>query len=109
MGEPATVDYKLPLHRPPNGAASSIIQATIGFSFNRCTFCSMYKSRTFRARPLAEDPARPIIFRSNHASNCLPLLLEDCAALLARIALARAGAPVLRPELLRGLQPPEPG
>jgi hypothetical protein len=51
-------------------------------------------------------PPRPVIFRSNHASNCLPLagtIPEDRDPLLARIALARAGVPVLRPEPLRGL------
>lgn len=55
---------------------------------------------------MALDPARPIIFRSNHASNCLPLagvLPEDRAKLLALIARARSGAPMLRPEPLRGL------
>lgn len=52
------------------------------------------------------DPARPITFRSNHASNCLPLagvLPEDRAKLLALVASARSGAPMLRPEPLRGL------
>jgi len=52
----------------------------------------------------ALDPPRPIIFRSNHASNCLALagnLPRD--RLLTMIAAARAGAPVLRPAFLRGL------
>lgn len=52
------------------------------------------------------DPPRPIVFRSNHASNCLPLagtLPEDRDPLLATVAMARHGAPVMRPELLRGL------
>ncbi len=52
------------------------------------------------------DPPRPVTFRSNHASNCLPLagtLPHDRARLLALIAQARRGAPVLRPEFMRGL------
>ena len=52
------------------------------------------------------DPMSPVVFRSNHASNCLPLagtLPEDRDELLALVALARQGAPVMRPELLRGL------
>lgn len=52
------------------------------------------------------NPPRPVVFRSNHASNCLPLagtLPQDCADLVAIVAAARAGSPVLRPEFVRGL------
>ena len=55
---------------------------------------------------MALDPGAPIVFRSNHASNCLPLagtLPHDRGRLLALVALARSGAPMLRPEPLRGL------
>jgi hypothetical protein len=46
--------YDMPLYRPPSEADNLIVQATLGCSFNGCTFCSMYKSKTYRARPLAE-------------------------------------------------------
>lgn len=52
------------------------------------------------------NPTRSVIFRSNHASICLPLagtLPGDRDRLLALIALARDNAPMLRPEPLRGL------
>jgi hypothetical protein len=52
------------------------------------------------------DPPRPVIFRSNHASNCLPLagnLPRDKDALLAIVAAARTGAQPLRPRWIRGL------
>lgn len=45
------LDYDQPLYRPPSEGANLIIQATIGCSFNRCTFCSMYRSKDYRARP----------------------------------------------------------
>jgi coproporphyrinogen III oxidase-like Fe-S oxidoreductase len=45
--------YDMPLWRPPSEGNNLIIQATIGCSFNRCTFCSMYRTKTFRARPRA--------------------------------------------------------
>lgn len=42
--------YDEPLYRPPSEAGSLIIQATLGCSHNKCTFCSMYKSKRFRIR-----------------------------------------------------------
>jgi radical SAM superfamily enzyme YgiQ (UPF0313 family) len=39
--------YNEPLFRPPSEAESLIIQATIGCSYNKCTFCSMYKSKKY--------------------------------------------------------------
>jgi hypothetical protein len=52
------------------------------------------------------NPPRPVVFRSNHASNCLPLagtLPRDRSDLVSIVAAARTGAPVLRPEFVRGL------
>ena len=46
--------YDEPLYRPPSEGRNLIVQATLGCSFNRCTFCSMYKSKTYQARPLDE-------------------------------------------------------
>ena len=48
------LDYDMPLWRPPSEGRNLIVQATIGCSFNRCSFCSMYRSKQFRARPLEE-------------------------------------------------------
>jgi radical SAM superfamily enzyme YgiQ (UPF0313 family) len=46
------IDYDEPLFRPPSEAESLIIQATIGCSYNQCTFCSMYKTKKYRAKSL---------------------------------------------------------
>ena len=46
--------YDMPLYRPPSEGNNLIVQATIGCSFNHCTFCSMYFAKRYRARPLEE-------------------------------------------------------
>lgn len=47
--------YEPPLFRPPSEADSFILQATIGCSWNNCTYCQMYRSKAFRIRPLQES------------------------------------------------------
>ncbi len=47
-------DYIEPLFRPPSEARSLIFQITVGCSQNHCSFCGMYKAKTFRIRPLSE-------------------------------------------------------
>ncbi len=48
------IDYDMPLWRPPSEANSFILQATLGCSFNRCSFCLMYRTKTFAVRPLEQ-------------------------------------------------------
>src|SRR5262249_17980719 len=50
----ARVRYEPPLFRPPSEAHSYILQATIGCSWNHCTYCDMYRSKQFRVRELRE-------------------------------------------------------
>lgn len=46
--------YEGTVYRPPSEAGSLIIQLTIGCARNTCTFCNMYKDKSFRIRPLED-------------------------------------------------------
>ena len=45
--------YEGKLYRPPSEADAYILQATIGCSWNHCTYCDMYRDKTFRVRDIA--------------------------------------------------------
>ena len=49
--------YEGKLYRPPSEADALIVQATIGCSWNHCTYCDMYREKNFRVRALDETLA----------------------------------------------------
>ena len=52
-------DYDFPPYRPPNEAASALIRASRGCPWNKCLFCTMYKTLKFKPRSV-EDIKRDI-------------------------------------------------
>lgn len=46
--------YEGDIYRPPSEAYSYILQITIGCAHNKCTFCTSFKAKQFRMRPLDE-------------------------------------------------------
>lgn len=46
--------YEGSVYRPPSEAYSLIIQVTIGCAHNDCTFCTMFKDKSFRVRDVNE-------------------------------------------------------
>jgi len=46
----APMNYEGRIYRPPSEANSYILQATIGCSWNKCTYCDMYREKDMRVR-----------------------------------------------------------
>jgi radical SAM superfamily enzyme YgiQ (UPF0313 family) len=46
--------YDYPLYRPPSEANSLIFQVTLGCSFNKCSFCNMYRTKQYVERSWGE-------------------------------------------------------
>lgn len=46
--------YDYPLYRPPSEANSVIFQVTLGCSFNKCSFCDMYRTKEYAERSWEE-------------------------------------------------------
>lgn len=70
------INYSQPLFRPPAEAYSAIIQATIGCSWNKCTFCEMYSSKKFSIRKI-EDIYADISILASYYSNAKRVFIAD--------------------------------
>ena len=77
------LQYEGDLYRPPSEGDSLILQATIGCSWNRCTFCAMYRDKRFRVRKLDELQAE-IDWVRGQGIQPRKVFLADGDALMAR-------------------------
>ncbi|MFT7003143.1 MAG: radical SAM superfamily enzyme YgiQ (UPF0313 family) [Sulfurimonas sp.] len=74
------IKYSYPLFRPPAEADNIIIQATYGCSYNNCTFCSMYKTKSYEVRAI-EDVFKDIDILSSMYPDARKIFLADGDAL----------------------------
>jgi radical SAM superfamily enzyme YgiQ (UPF0313 family) len=90
------IRYEGTLYRPPSEANSLILQATIGCSYNECSFCGMYRDKRFRVRPLAEVQAEIEWARDQGGDRVRKVFLADGDALVAKTGFLAAILEALR-------------
>jgi len=67
--------------RPPSEAYSILLQATVGCSHNKCTFCGTYKGKRFRIKD-NDIILSDILYASRHMRNQDRLFIMDGDALI---------------------------
>lgn len=79
--------YEGTLYRPPSEADAFILQATIGCSWNHCTYCDMYRDKPdFRVRPVEESLADLATAARTHAAAVEKVFVADGDALVMDLA-----------------------
>jgi radical SAM superfamily enzyme YgiQ (UPF0313 family) len=73
--------YEGNMIRPPSEAYSILLQATVGCSHNKCTFCGAYKGERFKIKPDAIIEA-DIDFAAQHCRQQRRLFICDGDALI---------------------------
>jgi len=78
--------YEGKLYRPPSEADSYIVQATIGCSWNHCTYCDMYRDKDFRVRELSETLEDIRAAGESHGDSVRKVFVADGDALILDMA-----------------------
>ena len=68
--------YDYPLYRPPSEAGSLILQITTGCSYNKCTFCRIYKGKKFTVKS-DEEIEKHLLMGKHYAPNPEKIFLAD--------------------------------
>ena len=74
------MNYEGDIIRPPSEANSIILQATVGCSHNKCTFCGAYRDRNFRLKEEKTIEA-DLAFAAEYCRRLKTLFLADGNAL----------------------------
>jgi len=75
------IHYHEPVFRPPSEAYSLILQVTLGCAWNKCAFCEMYSSKSFKVRQETEV-FREIDSLKQYSSQVRKIFLADGNALV---------------------------
>ncbi|MCA8975792.1 MAG: radical SAM protein [Planctomycetes bacterium] len=78
------------IFRPPSEASAYILQATIGCSWNKCTYCDMYRDKDFAVRPLEETLQDIAMAGSGQVGTVRKVFVADGDALVLDMAHWRA-------------------
>ena len=78
--------YEGTIYRPPSEADAYILQATIGCSWNACTYCDMYRLKPFRVRALDETLADVERARERLGARVEKVFVADGDALVLDLA-----------------------
>jgi radical SAM superfamily enzyme YgiQ (UPF0313 family) len=74
--------YEGDIYRPPSEADSYILQATVGCSWNHCTYCDMYRAKRFRVRDLDETLEDVALARQAYGERVAKVFVADGDALI---------------------------
>jgi radical SAM superfamily enzyme YgiQ (UPF0313 family) len=75
------------IYRPPSEADALLVQATVGCSWNHCTYCDMYRDKVFRVREPAETLADLDAAGARFGPRVRKLFVCDGDALVMPVAL----------------------
>jgi radical SAM superfamily enzyme YgiQ (UPF0313 family) len=78
----AGMQYVGKIYRPPSEANSYILQATIGCSWNHCTYCDMYRDKQFKVRELASTLEDIALAGRTYGSHVDKVFVADGDALV---------------------------
>ena len=74
--------YEGDVYRPPSEADSWILQATVGCSWNACTYCDMYRAKRFRVRGIDEVLEDIAAARESYGPGLAKVFVADGDALV---------------------------
>jgi radical SAM superfamily enzyme YgiQ (UPF0313 family) len=78
--------YEGKIYRPPSEADAYILQATIGCSWNKCTYCDMYRDKKFAVRSMEEVLADIKLAAATYGADVQKVFVADGDALILDMA-----------------------